>query len=169
MAGAPPSFVAEAQASPTVFIIGCGYLAIAAASISGSSSTASSSEMSVRLNGVGLQPGSGSQLFANLSVTVTNNLGKDVAFDARGDQTLLTLGKRRYTEDLEVERSAGTSVAKQTVAIPHGESQTLNLVYAIPKSAAKQLASLGALVVSQFSDAGRATPRRRVAVLRTYR
>ena len=126
-------------------------------------------EMSVRLNGVGLQPGGGSQLYANLSVTVTNKLDKDVAFDPLGDQTLLTLGGRQYTEDRAVEQSAGSGVAKKTAAIPHGQSQTLNLIYAIPKSSARRLATLGALVVSQFSDAGRAAPQHRVAVLRTYR
>ena len=126
-------------------------------------------ELSARLNGVGLQPGRGGQLLANLSVTVTNNLRRAVAFDALGDQTLLTLGDRRYPEDVAVERSAGAGVAKRAVAIPHGASQTVNLVYAIPRSEAHRLATVGALVVSQFSDAGRSTPRRRVAVLRTYR
>jgi hypothetical protein len=125
-------------------------------------------EMSVRLNGVGLQHAGGSRVYANLSVTVTNRLDKAAAFDALGDQTLLALGNERFTEDVEREAAAGAGIAKPKVALKPGEELTVNLIFALPQRSAKRLATDGALLVTQFTDAGRAHPRKRIAVLRTY-
>lgn len=116
-------------------------------------------EMSVRLNGVGLLPAAGSRVEADVSLTVSNRLHRPAAFDASGNQAVLNLGGRRY---LEKQASGGVGIAP-------GRSVTVPLVFEIPRRAARLLATVGDVAVTQFTDTGRAVPRRRIAILRTYR
>jgi hypothetical protein len=125
-------------------------------------------EMSVRLNGFGIRPGQAGTVDALLSLTVGNHLGRRVAFDARSDQARLDIGSRSYTEDRAVENAPSVSFAWKNAGIEPGKTQTGTIAFRIPQWLVARLSTSASLVVAQFSDAGARTPRRRVAILRTY-
>jgi hypothetical protein len=126
-------------------------------------------ELSIRLEGIGVQPAKGEDVFANVALTVKNNLDHPAAFDADGAQTVLILGRHRYIEDLTVESAPGIARPWRGVPIDPGASQAARIVYTIPKRLAHRFATVGYVAVTQFSDAGRRAPRHRIAILRTYR
>ena len=125
-------------------------------------------EMSVRLNGFGIRPAEAGRVDALLSLTVGNHLSRRVAFDARGDQARLDIGSRSYAEDRAVEDTPSMSFAWKNAGIDPGRAQTGTIAFRIPRSQIARLSRSASLVVAQFSDAGATTPRRRVAILRTY-
>jgi hypothetical protein len=126
-------------------------------------------EMDVRLNGFGIRRAAHRKASVVLSLTVTNNLRRRTAFDAGSAQTSLHLGRHVYVEDRKAENVPGPTFAWRNAGIKPGRTQTGTVVFRIPRSLVRRLSTVGNLVVTQFTDAGSARPRERVAVLRTYR
>jgi hypothetical protein len=126
-------------------------------------------EMDVRLNGFGIRAAGRRKRDVVLSLTVTNNLRRRMAFDAGSAQTALHLGRRVYVEDRKAENRPGPSFAWRNAGIRPGRTQTATVTFRIPRSLVRRLSTVGNLVVTQFTDAGSARPRERIAVLRTYR
>jgi len=125
-------------------------------------------DMSVRLNSFGIQTAEPGQVYAVISLTVTNHLDRRVAFDSQSDESVLNLGSQHYTEDASAEKIPGGSFAWRNRGIDPGRSQTANVVFHIPRRYVRRLSTLGNIVVAQFTDEGRRTPRKRIAILRTY-
>jgi hypothetical protein len=126
-------------------------------------------EMDLRLNGFGVQAARHGKASVVLSLTVTNHLRRRVAFDAGSTETSLHLGRHVYVEDRRAEDVPGPSFAWRNAGIKPGRTATGTVVFRIPRSLVRRLSTIGNLVVTQFTDAGRARPRERIAVLRTYR
>jgi hypothetical protein len=125
-------------------------------------------EMDVRLNGFGVRRAGRGTRYVVLSLSVTNHLRRRTAFDAGSAQTSLHLGRHVYVEDRKVENRPGPSFAWLNAGIKPGRTQTATVTFRIPRSLVGDLSTVGNLVVTQFTDAGRARPRERIAVLRTY-
>jgi len=126
-------------------------------------------EMSVKLNGFGIEPAESGHVLAVFSLTVTSHLHRRAAFDPGSDATVLNIGSHRFVEDRKVENAPSVSFAWKNAGIPPGGTQTGTVTFHISRGLVAQLSRTANLVVTQFSDEGLDTPRRRVAILRTYR
>lgn len=125
--------------------------------------------MDITLIGYGVRPAERGMVVAELSLRVANRTRRRAAFDARSDQTVLRIGSREYSEDRRTEDAPGGSFAWLNRGIRPGGSQNGTISFRIPRSQVRRLATVGNLLVVQFSDEGARRPKQRVAILRTYR
>lgn len=78
------------------------------------------------------------------------------------------MGGHTYAEVAGFSGSSGPAMFADRPPIEPGRSESAAVAFEVPVGAVGHLSSDGDLRVQQFSDAGRAPPAGRVAVIRTY-
>jgi hypothetical protein len=112
--------------------------------------------------------------FVVASLDITNRLELAQQFDAQGtQQAALILEGTRYTEDASAEKSADrASCLSRSVRIPAGKSETCDVLFAVPTSAAAQIGKHGSgdlYIVDFGSDLAASVSPQTVGQIRLYR